>query len=301
MRKRRILLSTVLVVMAMLVVTTSAFAVSDAVEEAVNGYFADLPEGRAMIGQEDFVEKVKAGEDLFILDIRQPDVYNEGHVKGAVNVPWGPEAIPAALDKLPADETIYVYCYTAQTANQTVALLNFAGFEAKSVKLGWNFGISRVDGYEEIVETQANELGGVTDYEINSDIKTAIEDYYAGLADVSDTMYSNYIIGSDMVKMAMDSDSDMMIVSIRRSVDFSEGHIEGAVNIPFGIADMDEYFGQLPKDKKIVAYCYTGQGSGQAVAGLRLLGYDALSLKGGTGTPVNEPQGWTNEGYELVQ
>ena len=300
MKRRRILVSMALVVMAMLVVSTSAFAVSDAVEDAVNSYFADLPSDNAMIGQEAFVEKIKAGEDLFVLDIRQPDVYNEGHVKGAVNVPWGPEAIPAALDKLPADETIYVYCYTAQTANQTVALLNFAGFDAKSVKFGWNLGISRVEGYEEIVETEANKLDDTTDYEINADIKAAVEDYYAGLADVSDSMYKNYKISEDMLKMALDSDADMMVVSIRQAADFAEGHIEGAVNIPWD-AGMEQYFGQLPQDKKLVVYCYTGQTAGQAVAGLIMLGYDAVSLNGGMGTSANEPYGWSNKGYEVVQ
>lgn len=300
MRKRRILVSMALVVMALLVVSSSAFAVSDAVEDAVNGYYANLPEDNGMIKEDAFVEKVNSGEDLFVLDIRQPDVYNEGHVKGAVNVPWGPEAMPAALDKLPGDETIYVYCYTAQTANQAVALLNFAGFDAKSVRFGWNLGIARVDGYEEIVETEAHELGGVTDYEINADVKAAIEDYYAGLADVSDSMYKNYKIAEDMLKMAVDSDADVMVVSIRQPGAFAEGHIEGAVNIPWG-AGMEQYFGQLPQDKKLVVYCYTGQTAGQTVAGLRMLGYDAVSLNGGMGTPANEPYGWSNKGYEVVQ
>jgi len=299
MRKRK-LLSISLALLFVLVLSSSALAVSDAVEEAVNGYFADLPGDNGMISQKAFVDKVKAGEDLFILDIRQPDVYNEGHVKGAINLPWGPEAIPAALDKLPGDETIYVYCYTAQTANQTVALLNFAGFEAKSVKFGWNLGIARVEGYEEIVETKANELDGTTDYTINEDIKTAIVDYYEGLADVSDSMFKNYKISEDMLKMALDSDSDLMVVSIRQPSAYAEGHIEGAINIPWG-AGMQDYFGQLPQDKKLAVYCYTGQTAGQAVAGLRMLGYDAVSLNGGMGTPSNEPYGWSNKGYATVQ
>jgi rhodanese-related sulfurtransferase len=300
MKKRRILLSMALVVMALLVVSSSAFAVSDAVEDAVNGYFANLPEDNAMIGEEAFVEKLKAGEDLFILDIRQPDVYNEGHVKGAVNLPWGPDAIADNLDKLPADETIYVYCYTGQTANQTVGLLNFAGFETKSVRFGWNLGISRVEGYEDIVETSSNELGEATDYEINPEIKTAVVDYYKGLADVSDSIYKNYKISEDMLKMALDSDADMMVVSVRQANAYAEGHIEGAVNIPWG-AGMEQYFGQLPQDKKLVVYCYTGQTAGQTVAGLRMLGYDAVSLNGGMGTSANEPYGWSNKGYEVVQ
>lgn len=300
MKRRRIILSISLAVMALFVISSSVFAVSDAVEDAVNGYFANLPEDNSMIAEEDFVEKIKAGEDLYVLDIRQADVYNEAHIKGAIHVPWGPEAIPAALDKLPGDETIYVYCYTAQTANQTVALLNFAGFDAKSVRFGWDLGITRVEAYEEAVETKAHSLGAVTDYEINADIKAAITDYYAGLADVSDSIYKNYKISEDMLKMAVDSGADLMIVSIRQAAAFADGHIKGAVNIPWG-AGMEQYFGQLPQDMKLVVYCYTGQTAGQAVAGLRMLGYDAVSLNGGMGTPANAPHGWSNKGYEVVK
>jgi len=296
--KRKIIFTAVFVVMA-LVLSTSAFAVSDAVEDAVNGYFADLPSDNSMIGEAEFVEKVKSGEDLFILDIRQPDVYNEGHVKGAVNLPWGPDAIADNLDKMPGDKIIYVYCYTGQTANQTVGLLNFAGFEAKSVKFGWNLGISKVEGYEDSVETSSNKLTEVTDFEINSEIKTAVVNYFKGLADVQDSMFKNYKISEDNLKMILGSDG-MMVVSIRQPGAYSEGHIEGAALIPWG-AGMQENFGQLPKDQKLVVYCYTGQTAGQTVAGLRMLGYDAVSLNGGMGTSSNTPYGWSNKGYEVVK
>lgn len=277
-----------------------AGAVSDVVEETVMNYFANLPADNSMIKQDLFVEKVKAGEDLFILDIRQPDVYNEGHIKGAINVPWGP-AFPECLDKLPADRTIYVYCYTAQTANQTVALLNFAGFEAKSVRFGWNLGITRVPGYEDIVETKANDFSDVTPVEIDPEIRDAIEEYYAGLADVKDTMFKNYKISEDVLNMLVEAeDESIYILSIRQAKHFAEGHIPGAVNIPWG-KGMQESFGSLPEDKKIVVYCYTGQTAGQTVAGLRMLGYDAVSLNGGIGTPSNKPYGWLNKGYEVVK
>lgn len=297
--KRKILLTMSLVIVAVLI-SSAAFAVSGEVEDAVNNYFANLPSDNAMIGQEAFVEKIKAGEDLFVLDIRQADVYNEGHIKGAVNLAWGPDAIADNLDRLPGDKTIYVYCYTGQTANQTVALLNFAGFEAKSVKFGWNLGITKVEGYQAAVETAANELSGVTNYKINEEIKSAVIDYYKGLAEVENTMYKNYKISEDMLKMAVDSEAEMMIVSIRQPQDYAAGHIKGAINIPWG-AGMEEYFGQLPTEQKLVVYCYTGQTAGQAVAGLRLLGYDAVSLNGGMGTAANKPYGWSNKGYEIVQ
>ncbi|HKL74433.1 MAG TPA: rhodanese-like domain-containing protein [Halanaerobiales bacterium] len=300
MRRNKLILFTLsLVLMVGLLVSSPAMAVSDEVEEAVDSYFANLPSNNAMIGQETFVEKVKAGEDLFILDIRQPDVYKEGHVKGAINLPWGSGQIANNLDKLPGDKTIYVYCYTGQTANQIVGLLNFAGFEAESVKFGWNLGISEVDGYKAAVETKANELGGETSYEINAEVKKTTVDYLEGLEDVNGTMYKNYKISEDMLNMILDSE-DIVILSIRQPDAYAEGHIPNAMNIAWG-KGMQENFGQLPKDKKIVVYCYTGQTAGQTVAGLRMLGYDAVSLNGGIGTPSNKPYGWTNKGYEVVQ
>jgi rhodanese-related sulfurtransferase len=98
----------------------------------------------------------------------------------------------------------------------------------------------------------------------------------------------------------MDAEEIMTIVSIRQADAYAEGHIEGAINIPWG-AGMQESFSSLPKDEKLVVYCYSGQTAGQTVGILRLLGYDAVSLKSGMGTPVTAPSGWANEGFPVVK
>lgn len=297
--KRKSLLSVLIALVLLVGLAGSVLAVAEKVEDAVNNYYGNLPKDNNMIAENTFIEKVKS-EDLFILDIRQPDVYKEGHIKGAINLPWGLDAIPENLDKLPGDKTIYVYCYSAQTANQTVALLNFAGFEAKSVRFGWNLGITKVDGYNSVVETKVNELEGTTPYKIDPEIELAIVNYYKGLADVSATMFKNYKVSEDVLNMMIDDEQDITILSIRQVSAYAEGHIPGAINIPWG-KGMQEYFGQLSNDKKIVVYCYTGQTAGQTVAGLRMLGYDAVSLNGGMGIPSNMPYGWSNKGYDVVK
>ena len=95
-------------------------------------------------------------------------------------------------------------------------------------------------------------------------------------------------------------DDSVVFLSIRKAEDFAKGHIEGAINIPWG-KGMQEQFSTLPKDKKIIVYCYTGQTANQTVAGLKLLGYDVVSLKGGMGMPSNAPNGWANKGFPIVQ
>lgn len=271
---------------------------TDVVADAANLYFANMPEDSYKISEKTFVEKVKANEDMFILDIRQADVYAKGHIKGAVNAPWG-TAISDNLDKLPKDKAIMVYCYTGQTAGQTVVLLNMAGFNAKSVNLGWDLGISKVDGVKDVTETKVNDFATVEALEIKPEIKTAIENYYKGLDTVKGTNFKNYKISEDDAKKLVDSkDSSVVILSVRSAADYAKGHIAGATNIPWG-KGMQEKFSALPKDKKIIVYCYTGQTAGQTVAGLKMLGYDAVSLNGGMGTKANAPAGWANKGFAV--
>jgi rhodanese-related sulfurtransferase len=272
---------------------------TDVVADAANAYFANMPSDIYKIAQKDFIDKVKANEDMFIMDIRQPADYEKGHVKGAVNVPWG-SAIAENLVNLPKDKAIMVYCYTGQTAGQTVALLNVAGFDAKSVNLGWNLGISKAEGIADVTETTANAIPqGST--QIDAEIQTAITNYFAEMADLKGTTYANFKISEDNAKKALDEkDPNVVFLSVRKAEDFAKGHIEGATNIPFA-QGMQDSFGELPKDKKIITYCYTGQTAGQTVAILRLLGYDAVSLNSGMGMPSTPETGWANKGFPVVQ
>ena len=280
--------------------TTAASAATSAVADAANAYFANMPADSYKISVEDFVAKVKANEDMFILDIRQADVYGEGHVKGAVNAPYG-TAISDNLSKLPKDKTIMVYCYTGQTAGQAVALLNMAGFDAKSVHLGWNLGISKAEGVADITETTANAFGEVASLEVNAEVKAAIEAYLKGLADVKGTTYANYKISEDDAKKLLDAkDTSAIFLSVRKAEDFANGHIEGAINIPFA-KGMEQSFNTLPKDKKIIVYCYSGQTAGQTVAVLKMLGYDAVSLNAGMGIAATGTAGWANKGFPVVK
>ncbi len=260
-------------------------------------YFANLPDNMYKIPQKDFVDKVVAGDDMFILDIRSAADYEKGHVKGAVNAPWGP-AIAENLSKIPQNKEVFLYCYTGQTAGQAVATLNMAGINARSVNLGWNLGISKVEGVAAVTDMTANAFGTETS-PVDAEIQDAVTAYYAGLAELKETNYANYKISEDNLKAMIDAGDDFYLLSVRSADDYAKGHIKGAVNVPFSKDTLKNLMG-VPKDKKVVVYCYTGQTAGQTVAAMRMLGYDAVSLNGGAGMASNAPSGWTNKGYELV-
>jgi len=63
----------------------------------------------------------------FLLDVREEYEYEEGHVKGAVNLPL--REILSQKDSLPKDRDIYVYCRTAHRSSDAVNFLKSLGFD----------------------------------------------------------------------------------------------------------------------------------------------------------------------------
>ncbi len=270
---------------------------SNPVEDAANAYFADYPGSRIIPASKVF-EAIDEDGDFLILDIRKAGDYAEGHLQGAVNAPWGPE-LAKAIEWLPDDMPIYVNCYSGQTAGQATAVLNIAGFDVQSIKYGWKLGIAKTEGYEAYVETAVNPTPDASGVSIDPAVKTAAMDYFNNLK--SDPETPSNIIPAAKVKERLDNeDTDMVIVSIRKPEDYAKGHIEGAINILFG-ENMQASFDQLPKDKKVLVYCYSGQTAGQTTGVLRMLGYDAASIKSGMGTSGTGSSGWGNEGLPVVQ
>ena len=270
-----------------------------AVENAVAKYYDELPAHIYKISQKEFAQKVNAGDDMYVIDIRSAADYAKGHITGAVNMPWG-TALYDNLQYIPQSGEVFIYCYSGQTAGQAVMLLNAAGVPARSVNLGFKWGLSKVPGVEAIITTEASEIDKSKTYDVNPEIAEAYKAYYARFAEIKGTPFASNIVSEENAKKILDSGDDSAVfVSIRKADDYAKEHIATATNIPWG-KSMHKGFDVLPTDKKIIIYCYTGQTAGQTVAALRLLGYDAVSLKGGMGMDANAPLGWKNKGYPVV-
>lgn len=295
------LVALVMVFALLAVLTVVAFAeaeVSPVVAEKAMAYLANYDGAKYTIKVPDFFAKIDAGEEMLVLDIRQPDAYAEGHLKGAINVPYG-TAIAENLVKIPDDVQLYIYCYTGQTASQTTALLNVAGKFATNVQGGFNNGISATEGFDKYVtKDEGAQLPDET-YEVDADVQAAITKYFEQVTANAGTTFANNNFAPESLKEVVDAQmDDYFIYSVRQAKDFDAGHIQGAVNNPFG-AGMEKNFEQLPKDKKIIVYCYTGQTASQTTAILRLLGYDAYNLSGGMGKEGGT-SGWLGKGFPVV-
>ncbi len=90
-------------------------------------------------------------------------------------------------------------------------------------------------------------------------------------------------VSADDVKAMIDAKkTDFVIVDVRPAPAlYQGGHIPGAIYIPTQDVLKPENLKKLPKNKKIILVCVTGQTQNLPIVALRALGYDALTMKFG--------------------
>ena len=65
-------------------------------------------------------------EGIFLLDVRTPAEWTEGHIPGAFLIPL--DELPARLSELPEDQDILIYCRSGNRSAQALSILQNAGF-----------------------------------------------------------------------------------------------------------------------------------------------------------------------------
>ncbi len=78
--------------------------------------------------------------EAFLIDVREPDEFAEGHVETARLVPAG--SLAGAAGSLPTDRTVYVICASGRRSLRAAAALKASGLTALSVAGGTSGWIS---------------------------------------------------------------------------------------------------------------------------------------------------------------
>lgn len=281
------------------------------IKSAVETYFNDMGttvKNSYKIPEKDLMEALDKTPDKYVvLDVRRADAYAQGHIKGAINVPYGPD-IAKNLDNIRAiakDKTVIVACYTGQTAGQTDSLLNVAGIKTLSLNSG--MGGSGTPGFETRgwlgmkypTVTEATPMPTAPAVATKSKaIDDAVKKYF------NEMPADSYKIDLPVMKDAIAKEADKYyIVDVRKAEDFAKGHIKGAVNVPYGpdVAKNLDSIKEKGKGKTVVVYCYTGQTAGQTDSLLNIFGINTKSLNFGFGMD-GFAKGWSADpSYEVVK
>ena len=83
----------------------------------------------------DFAKLIESAEDAVpVIDVRPADLYNEGHVPGALHIPLS--EIEDNLDKLDKDLHYYTVCHDGKGAEKSAEILDENGFKVTRVIQG---------------------------------------------------------------------------------------------------------------------------------------------------------------------
>jgi rhodanese-related sulfurtransferase len=101
-------------------------AASAQLTQAQNLTPAATPDAVALINAQAFQALIASNKPIFILDVRQQDEYDAGHVDKAVLIPLN--VLPDRYSELPKDKPIVVYCRSGARSARAVAFLRAQGF-----------------------------------------------------------------------------------------------------------------------------------------------------------------------------
>lgn len=79
-------------------------------------------------------EKLKAGEQLNIIDVREDEEVATGKIPGAKHIPLG--QIPERLNELVKDKPYYIVCRSGGRSGQACAFLSAKGYDVTNVEGG---------------------------------------------------------------------------------------------------------------------------------------------------------------------
>ncbi len=252
-----------------------------ALEPIVAEALAAIPQGFSSIPVDTLKQQLGS---VFVLDVRELDEYEAGHIAGAVNIPL--RTLAQNLHLLPPQDTpMVVYCAIGHRGGVATLALNLLGYEnAVSLRGGIN-AWKAADGPVVLESTPAVAAGPFPD--VDADLWATVDAYLSNLPQ------GFGLISAEDLNLALAEDTPPFILDVREAGEFAQGRIEGAVNIP--LRALGASLDQLPaRDAAIVVYDHIGHRGAFAMTALQMLGYENVrSLKGGSNA-------WTAAGLPLV-
>ncbi len=261
----------------------------------------DLKEQGDYVNSREFPSLIKASlvkeavdqkQKILVIDLRSGQSFAEGHIGNAVNksIPDLPEYFEAGIKPYEYEKIILV-CDDGQLSSYATSLLRLKGYgnvfamrwgmsawNKKVADKVWLSGLS--SDYESSIEKTINEKPAASAMPLlNTGFSTGADIALAQFKKVFSAGDRNVVITAEEV---FSNPQRYYIINFERKDKYDDAHIPGAVRYkPNSTLGFTDEMATIPIDKPVVLYCGTGHNSAFAVAYLRLLGYDARTLRFG--------------------
>jgi len=206
---------------------------------------------------------IKKG-NVVLVDLRSSDEVSKGHIPGAVNIPVS--KIESSKQMFPGFKGAHIVFYSdsRESIRKSVHKVNDWGYKKATALLG---GINswQSAGYNLSTGKAANEISYVR----------KLSPGEISIADFRDAI-----------------SSDTIILDVRTTEEFSNGHFPNAVNIP--VDDLAARYSELPKSGSVFTQCKTGVRAEMAFNILKQKGYDVKFLNA-------KPEFKSDGGYSILE
>lgn len=190
----------------------------------------------------------------FVLDTREPEAFGGGHIPGAINVDLhGGQFATRASWVIPEGVPVALVLSVAGDLKQAMSLLEAVGQ-------------SNIKGYL---------LGGMHAWDSSGRPIEAVPQ----------------VPVSELRERLQSGDRSFTVLDVREDSEWSEGHIDGAVHIPFH--QLRKNLDLVPSHKPVAVVCGGGTRSSIAASLLQGEGFDPMNVSGGMGA-------WNSSGYPLA-
>ncbi|MCB9137320.1 MAG: rhodanese-like domain-containing protein [Caldilineaceae bacterium] len=234
---------------------------------AVQNFLNNMPEGYYSLGSDAAALESAMDAGATVIDVRQPDEYDAGHVTDAINIPI--RTLAENLDQIPADSPVIVYCASGHRAGMSLAALQTMGLNnVRSFPPGygaWEAAQGEADTAA-AEDAAAAEDTGTADAAVAEDVViSSVDDFLVNIPD-------GYLsVGNIDTFKDMLENSNVYLIDVREESEYAEGHIPGAVNIP--IRTLADDLSKIPADQPVMVYCASGHRAAMSLASLQELGY----------------------------
>lgn len=257
-----------------------------------NGDYVNSREFPSLIKASLVKEALDQNQKILVIDLRPAGNYSTGHILNSVNkrIKDLPEYFEAGIKPFEYEKIILV-CDDGQISSYATSLLRLKGYgNVFAMRWGmsaWNRSIaegvwlSGLSGeYESHIEKKTNEKPAAINMpSLNTGLLTGEEISVSRFNKVFSEDVGNIEITAEEV---FSNPQRYYIINYERKDKYDDAHIPGAVRYkPNATLGFTDEMATIPADKTVVVYCGTGHNSGFAVAYLRLMGYDARTLKFG--------------------
>ncbi len=179
------------------------------------------------VNNEDFEKLLKSDPNIFILDAREDEEYEIGHMPGSTHIRFA-DLLAGMWGDLPEDQEIYVLCWSGIRGKEVTEFLRSKAVNARYIEEG-------ADGW--VAD------GGVWDGEIK------FSKVYG------DARYNEMLSKTEFEK---EVENGAFIVDSRVQENYLKSHMEGSINLPLIYTpskDIEKLLDSVPEGKSVITIC----------------------------------------------